>query len=326
MESTDDAYVQADTVSVVPKVAGYVTALHVSDNSHFRANELLVEIDPRDFEVAIKSAEANLLSAQAAKANVLEQLAEQADVVTATQATLDSDRAMLQFSQQQLDRYTDLANREAGTVQNQQQAVSDFGQKKATLAHDSAALAAAQAQIGVLKSQVQQADASIALQQAALAQAKLNLSYTKILAPADGSVANRTVQVGNFVQPGQTLFSAVPTEAYIIANFKETQLEYMRVGQRVRVHIDAFSNKPIDGHIDSFQRGTGSNFALLPPENATGNFVKVVQRIPVKIVLDGPADALRSISPGMSVEPTVTIATPPAWLRPVLSLLGDPAE
>jgi len=326
MESTDDAYVQADTVSVVPKVAGYVTALHVSDNSHFRANELLVEIDPRDFEVAIKSAEANLLSAQAAKANVLEQLAEQADVVTATQATLDSDRAMLQFSQQQLDRYTDLANREAGTVQNQQQAVSDFGQKKATLAHDSAALAAAQAQIGVLKSQVQQADASIALQEAALAQAKLNLSYTKILAPADGSVANRTVQVGNFVQPGQTLFSAVPTEAYIIANFKETQLEYMRVGQRVRVHIDAFSNKPIDGHIDSFQRGTGSNFALLPPENATGNFVKVVQRIPVKIVLDGPADALRSISPGMSVEPTVTIATPPAWLRPVLSLLGDPAE
>jgi membrane fusion protein, multidrug efflux system len=321
-ESTDDAYVQADTVSVVPKVAGYVTSLHVSDNSSFSANELLVEIDPRDFEVAVKSAEANLLSAQAAKANVLQQLAQQSHVVEAAQATIDSDRAMLQFSRQQLDRYTDLATRGAGTEQRQQEAVSDIGQKNATLEHDIAALAAAQAQIGVLKSQAQQADASIALQEAALAQAKLNLSYTKIRAPADGSVANKTVQVGNFVQPGQTLFAAVPTESYIIANFKETQLENMRAGQRVSVHIDAFPNRAIDGHIDSFQRGTGSNFALLPPENATGNFIKVVQRIPVKIVLDGPADALRLISPGMSVEPTVTIATPPVWLRPFLALLG----
>jgi membrane fusion protein, multidrug efflux system len=326
IESTDDAYIQADTVSVVPKVAGYVTALHVSDNSHFKENELLVEIDPRDFEVAVKSAEANLLSVQAAKANVLQQLAQQAHIVAAAQATIDSDHAMLQFSQQQFDRYTDLANRGAGTVQNQQQAVSDFGQKKATLEHDAATLAAAQAQIGVLKSQVQQADASIALQEAALAQAKLNLSYTKIQAPTDGSVANKTVQVGNFVQPGQTLFAAVPTEAYVIANFKETQLEHMRVGQRVRIHIDAFPTEHIDGHIDSFQRGTGSNFALLPPENATGNFVKVVQRIPVKIVLDGPADALHSISPGMSVEPTVTISTPPSWLRPAISILGGSAE
>jgi len=323
---TDDAYVQADTVSVVPKVAGYVTALHVSDNSHFAANELLVEIDPRDFEVAVKSAEANLLSAQAAKANVLQQLAQQAHIVEAAQATVDSDHATLQFSQQQLDRYTDLATRGAGTEQRQQEAVSDIGQKKAILEHDIAAFAAAQAQIGVLKSQVQQADASIALQEAALAQAKLNLSYTKIHAPADGSVANKTVQVGNFVQPGQTLFAAVPAEAYIIANFKETQLEHMRVGQPVRIHVDAFPNKRVVGHIDSFQRGTGSNFALLPPENATGNFIKVVQRIPVKIVLDGPADALHSISPGMSVEPAVTIAPPPFWLRPVLSLLGYSTE
>jgi membrane fusion protein, multidrug efflux system len=323
METTDDAYVEADTVSVVPKVAGYVTALHVSDNSHFRANDLLVEIDPRDFEVAVKSAEANLLSAQAAKANVEQQLAQQAHVIAAAQATVDSDNALLQFSKQQLDRYTDLANRGAGSVQNAQQAVSDFGQKKATLEHDAAALAAARVQADVLKTQVRQADATIALQDAALAQAKLNLSYTKIYATVDGTVANRTVQVGNFVQPGQTLFAAVPSDAYIIANFKETQLEHMRIGQHVRVHVDAFPSKPLDGHIDSFQRGTGSNFALLPPENATGNFVKVVQRIPVKIDLDGPAEALRLISPGMSIEPTVTIATPPFWLRPVLSLLGD---
>jgi membrane fusion protein, multidrug efflux system len=323
---TDDAYVQADTVSVVPKVAGYVTSLHVTDNSRFKANDLLVEIDPRDFEVAVKIAEANLQSAQAAKANVLEQSAEQNHVTTAAEATIASDRAALQFSQQQFDRYNDLAQRGAGTEQRKQEAVSDVAQRQATLDHDLAALAAAQAQIRVLQSQGKQADATISLQQAQLDQAKLNLSYTKIYATVDGSVANKTVQVGNFVQPGQTLFAAVPTEAYIVANFKETQLERMRVGQRVRVRIDAFPNQPLDGHIDSFQRGTGSNFALLPAENATGNFVKVVQRIPVKIVLDGAADARLAISPGMSVEPTVTINAPPRWLRPLLDLAGDPAE
>ena len=204
--------------------------------------------------------------------------------------------------------------------------MSDIGQRKANLQHDLAGLAAAQAQVGVLQSQAQQADGVIAGAQAAVAQARLNLSYTKIYAIADGSVANRTVQAGNYVQPGQTLFSAVPTEAYIIANFEETQLENMRVGQPVRVRVDAFPSQRLDGHIDSFQRGTGSNFALLPPENATGNFVKVVQRVPVKIIIDGPADAPRSISPGMSVEPTVTIAPQPSWLGPFLSLIGEARE
>jgi membrane fusion protein, multidrug efflux system len=137
----------------------------------------------------------------------------------------------------------------------------------------------------------------------------------------DGSVANRTVQAGNYVQPGQTLFSAIPTEAYTIANFEETKLENMRLGQPVRVRVDAFPNQRLDGHIDSFQRGTGSNFALLPAENATGNFVKVVQRVPVKIILDDPTGTLHSISPGMSVEPTVTIAPPPSWREPFLSLI-----
>jgi membrane fusion protein, multidrug efflux system len=324
-ETTDDAYVQADTVQVVPKVAGYVTALHVDDNSHFKAGDLLVEIDPRDFQVSVKSAEANLLSAETGKANILLQLAQQDHIVSAAQATLDSDRPRAEFAKQQLDRYTDLANRGAGTVQNQEQAVSEFGQRKAIVDHDVASLAAAQTQIDVLKSQVRQAEASIAFQEAALSQAQLNLSYTKIYANTDGTVANRTVQVGNFVQPGQTLFAAVPNKTYVIANFKETQLERMKVGQHVRIHLDAFPSQRLDGRIDSFQRGTGSNFALLPPENATGNFVKVVQRIPVKIVLDGPADALRLVSPGMSVEPSVNVATPPAWLKAFLAFVDDPS-
>jgi membrane fusion protein (multidrug efflux system) len=318
VEETDDAYVQADTVAVMPKVGGYVTALHVTDNSRFTANQLLVEIDPRDFQVAVHSAEANLQSARAQKANVLEQLAEQTHLIAAAQATVESDRAILQFAQQEFGRYGTLANSGAGTEERLQQAVSDIGQHKATLDHDLAALAAAQAQVGVLQSQAVQADAAIEREEAALAQAQLNLSYTKISAVADGSVANRTVQVGNFVQPGQTLFSAVPNDTYIIANFKETQLAHMRVGQSVSVRVDALSGEELHGHIDSFQRGTGSSFALLPPENATGNFVKVVQRVPVKIVLDGPAGALRMISPGMSLEATVTLTPPPGWLAPFL--------
>jgi membrane fusion protein (multidrug efflux system) len=318
VEETDDAYVQADTVAVMPKVAGYVVALHVTDNSRLKANQLLVEIDPRDFQVAVNSAEADLQSAQAAKANVLEQLTEQTHLIAAAQATVDSDRAILQFAQQELGRYGSLAKAGASTEERLQQAVSDIGRNKASLDHDLAALAAAKAQVGVLQSQSEQAEAAIQREQAALAQARLNLSYTKISAVADGSVANRTVQVGDFVQPGQTLFSAVPNATYIIANFKETQLAHMRVGQPVSIRVDAFSGEHLHGHIDSFQRGTGSNFALLPPENATGNFVKVVQRVPVKIVLDGPAEALRMISPGMSVEPTVTLTPPPGWLAPFL--------
>jgi membrane fusion protein (multidrug efflux system) len=315
---TDDAYVQADTVAVMPKVAGYVTALHVTDNSRFAAHQLLVEIDPRDFQVTVDSAAANLRSAQAAKANVREQLAEQTHLIAGAQATVESDLAILQFAQQQLARYGTLAKSGAGTEEQLQQAASDIGRDKATLDHDLAALAAVQAQVGVLRSQVGQADAAIQREEAALAQAQLNLSYTKIGAVAAGTVANRTVQVGDFVQPGQTLFSAVPNEAYIIANFKETQLAHMRIGQSVSVRVDALSGAALHGRVDSFQRGTGSSFALLPPENATGNFVKVVQRIPVKIVLDGPKEALRMIAPGMSVEATVTLTAPPFWLAPFL--------
>jgi membrane fusion protein, multidrug efflux system len=307
IQGTDDAYVQADTVPIVPKVTGYVTALHVTDNSRFRSGELLVEIDPRDFEVAVASAEAGLQTARATRADVEQQLKEQHEIIASAQATLDSDHATLQFANQQLTRYGKLAGDGAATVQNWQQAQSDLGVRKAALQHDLAALAAAKTRVGVLQTQGQEAEGSIAREEAALAQARLNLSYTKIYATADGSVANRIAQVGTFVQPGQVLFSAVPNATYVIANFKETQLARMQVGQRVAVRVDALGGGRIEGHIDSFQRGTGANFALLPPENATGNFVKVVQRIPVKIVLDGPGEFLGKIAPGMSVEAHVRI-------------------
>jgi membrane fusion protein, multidrug efflux system len=320
---TDDAYVQADTVTIVPKIGAYVIALHVGDNTRFAAGQLLVELDPRDFQVAVESAEADLHSAEAAKANVESQLGEQDHVIAAAQAMIESDRATLEFAEQQLARYGQLAREGSGSAERAQQAQSDAGQRRAALQHDLAALDAAKAHLTVLQSQLRQAEAAISRQQAGVAQARLNLSYTSIYATVAGRVANRTVQVGNFVQPGQTLFSAVPEEIYVIANFKETQLTQMQAGQPALVRVDAFPDLRLRGHVDSFQRGTGSNFALLPPENATGNFVKVVQRVPVKIILDDSPDMLQSLSPGMSLETTVTVRSPPVWLVPLLSL-ADP--
>jgi len=315
---TDDAAIQADTVSVVPKVAAYVTALHVSDNTAFLAGDLLVELDPRDFQVAVDSAAADLQSAVAAQVNAEAQLKEQTEIIAAAEATVQGDRAAVTFAEQQLARYGKLAHDGYGSVQNAQQAQSTIGVQQGALQRDIASLAAARAQVDVLQSQLGQAKANVAHAEAVLAQAKLNLSYTRIYAQSAGTVANRSVQVGNFVQPGQTLFSAVPNEIYVIANFKETQLTHMKVGQPVTIRVDAFPTLRLHGHIDSFQRGTGSNFALLPPENATGNFVKIVQRVPVKILLDDAGQDRRLLAPGMSVETTVTVHAPPRWLAPFL--------
>jgi membrane fusion protein, multidrug efflux system len=312
---TDDAAIQADTVSVVPKVAAYVSALHVTDNSSFSAGQLLVELDPRDFEAAVNIVAANLQSAQTAESVDEAKLAEQDRVNSSAEANLEGDRGTLAFAKQQLDRYSQLAKEDTGTIERAQQAQSDFAERHAVLERDTATLAAARAQSEVLRSQVEQAKANVAHAQAAVNQANLNLSYTKIYASTAGTVARRTVQVGDFVQPGQTLFYAVPDQIYVIANFKETQLTRMQTGQAVVINVDASPNHELRGHIDSFQRGTGSNFALLPPENATGNFVKIIQRVPVKILIDDFHNVpLSRLGPGMSIETTVVIRPPPRWL------------
>jgi len=302
---TDDATIEADTVTITPKVAAYVSALHVTDNSAFTAGQLLVELDPRDFLTARDSAQANLESTIAQQQAAAAQLAAQAQIVAAGAAKLTGDRANLTYAQQEWARFGALATNGAGTREDFQKATAAFGAQQAGLQADQATLAAAQAQFGVLRAQNAEAMASMAAASAALAQAKLNVSYTQITAPVTGTVANRTVQVGDYVQPGQALFSAVPNKVYVIANFKETQLSGMRVGQRVSVRVDALAGLMLAGHVDSFQRGTGAYFALLPPENATGNFVKIIQRVPVKIMLDGNVPA--GLAPGMSVEVFVAI-------------------
>jgi membrane fusion protein (multidrug efflux system) len=307
--STDDAYVEADTVTVVPKVPAYVTALHVSDNTPFSKGELLVELDPRDYLVAVNNTAADLASAKAFKLNLAAQIDEQKHQVAAAQAALDGDQATLTFANQQLIRYTTLSQSGSDTKERLQLANSDVGQRRAAVTRDTAALAAAKAHVTVLESQVTQADASIAAKQAMLDQACLNLSYTRIYATMSGTVANRSVQVGNYVQPGQALFSAVPDDVFVIANIKETRLGDIHPGENVVIHVDALPGREFHGHVDSIQRGTGSNFALLPPENATGNFVKVVQRIPVKILLNATPEELRELSPGMSVIAKVSIST-----------------
>ncbi len=312
--STDDAYVNAHVVSVVPKVAAYVSRLHVNDNSKVARDALLLELDPRDFEVAVDIAKADVKSAEANAANLEAQLKEQKAIISESEAPISGDQATLDYAQQQLDRYKSLATSGSGTVERLQQAEADVGQRRATLLRDQAALEAARAHSSVLDTQLLQARATTERQQAALAQARLNLSYTTIRASDAGSVANKTVEVGNYVQPGQVLFSVVPDDLYITANFKETQLTDVRPGQRVAVRLDAFPGLRLKGRVDSIQRGTGSQFALLPPENATGNFVKVVQRVPVKITFDDPGEALHWIAPGMSVEARIYTAEPPAWL------------
>jgi membrane fusion protein, multidrug efflux system len=310
---TDDAYVEADTVTVVPKVPAYVTGLYVSDNTAFSKGQLLVELDPRDYQVAVNNAIADLASAKAFKLNLIAQIEEQEHQVVAAQAALDGDRATFAFANQQLARYAALSQSGADTKERLQLATSDLGQRRAAVEHDTASLAATKAHITVLQSQVAQADASIAAKQAVLDQARLNLSYTHIYATMDGTVANRSVQLGNYVQPGQSLFSAVPREVFVVANIKETQLGRIRPGDDAVIRVDALPGLVFHGHVDSVQRGTGSNFALLPPENATGNFVKVVQRVPVKILLE-PSRDVSALSPGMSVIAKVVVRKPPFGL------------
>jgi membrane fusion protein, multidrug efflux system len=312
--STDDAYVNAHVVSIVPKVAAYVSKLNVNDNSKVARDELMIQLDPRDFQVAVDIANADLKSAQASAANIEAQIREQQSIVAESKSAVDGDQALLDFALQQLDRYKSLASTGSGTVERLQQVEADVGQRRAAVQHDQAAHDAARAHQAVLETQELQAKATLERQQAALAQAQLNLSYTKISAAEAGSVANKTVEEGNYVQPGQVLLSIVPDTLYITANFKETQLTDVRPGQRATIRVDAFPGLRLEGRVDSLQRGTGSQFALLPPENATGNFVKVVQRVPVKITFNDPGEAVHWISPGMSVEARIYTADPPAWL------------
>jgi membrane fusion protein, multidrug efflux system len=305
-ESTDDAFIDGYVPLISPRVAGPVTKLLVTDNQEVSTGDALVEIDPRDYQASLSQAQADLAAAQSQLGSAQAQVEVSESKVTQAQASVTSAEAQNQRANADLKRYESVESR-AVSKSDFDQAQAEARSAVADLDSAHSQVKAAQAGVDLSQAAVEAANAAIQQAQAKLDQAQLNLSYTKIVAPFDGHITARTVQLGNYVSPGQALFALVPKQIWVTANFKETQLTYMRPGESVEVHIDAYPKQDFKAKIDSLQAGTGARFSLLPPENAVGNYVKVVQRIPVKIVFDEDLPTNLDISPGMSVEPKVRV-------------------
>ncbi len=304
--STDDAYISAYSSLTAAKVGGYVTEVAVNDNQPVTKGQLLVRIDPRDYQNALDTAQAGLTSAEADMANDEAMLSLQASKIAAAQAAVQGDAAKLAFAEQNQRRYATLSAKGASPVQTTDQANTDLQTARAALAADQASLQAAQRQVDVLKAQLAAARANAAQAQAQLAQAQLNLAYTAIRAPFDGVVGNKTVAVGDYLQPGTQIMAVVPlSQVFVLANYKETQITHIRPGQSVKISVDGFPGLKVRGHVDSIYPASGQEFALLPPDNATGNFTKIVQRVPVKILIDLTPEETGKLRPGMSVEPEI---------------------
>ncbi|MBR0966608.1 HlyD family secretion protein [Bradyrhizobium diazoefficiens] len=301
-ESTDDAFIAARSFSVASKVGGYVTDIPVTDNQHVDAGDVLAKIDERDYRIAIEQAAAQVAVSKANITNVEAQIVSQQEQIKQAQAQFEQAQAQLQFSQEEFKRAEELVEKGAGTVQRQQQTRSDLQAQQANNERARTAVTAAQVGIKTLQAQLEGARAQLDKSQSQLDQANLNLQYTDVVAAQSGRVAKLSGAKGTLVTAGQSLMMFVPDEVWVVANYKETQLNDMRPGQPVDIRIDAYPGRKLTGHVDSVQRGSGTAFSLLPAENATGNYVKVVQRVPVKIVVDSwPADL--PVGPGMSVVP-----------------------
>jgi membrane fusion protein (multidrug efflux system) len=305
LESTDNAYVQADSTIIAPRVSGYLSQVLVRDNERVEAGRVLARIDDRDFRTALDQARADVEAAEAAIRNLDAEIVLQQSNVAQQNATIAEAEASLAFAQQDQARYRDLMRTGYGTVQRAQQTDAAMRERTAQLQRSRAGAVAAQQRISVLGTQRGVAEAQRDRSRALARQAELNLSYTVVSAPVTGTVGARTLRVGQYVQAGTQLMAIVPVHAvYVVANFKETQLTNMRDGQPVSIEVDAFPGVVLTGHVDSLSPASGLQFALLPPDNATGNFTKIVQRIPVRIVIDDArlGGLLRA---GMSVEATV---------------------
>jgi membrane fusion protein (multidrug efflux system) len=308
-QSTDDAYVVADFTAVAPKVSGIISAVHVEDNQAVKAGDLLATIDDRDFQAALASAKADLAAAQAEVDNFDAEIARQPALVAQAQAGVRSDQAAIAFARANAARYRNLSEGGAGTLQEQQQATSQFDQAQAAMQRDQAVLLAAQQQMGVLQAGRGKAVGALGRAQAAVQQASLNLSYTRIRAPIDGTIGQRSARNGAFVNAGSTMMAVVPlSQAYIVANYQENQLARMQRRQPVTITVDSFPGVTLKGKVDSVAPATEVSFSPIAPDNATGNFTKVVQRVPVKIVLDRGQSKVALLRVGMSVVPTVDIA------------------
>jgi len=305
LESTDDAYVKADSTIISPKVSGYIAEVRVSDNEPVKAGQLLARIDDRDFKTALNQAKADVAASEAAVRNLDAQIKMQEPLIQQQAADVDAADANLKFAREERARYDELMKSGSGTVQRAQQTDAALRAQSAQLQQGKAGLVAANTKIEVLATERAKAVAQLDHARAVEQQATLNLSYTQIAAPVEGTVGARSLRVGQYVQAGTQLMAVVPLDAvYVVANFKETQLTNVRNGQPVEIWIDSFHGTKLKGHVDSLSPASGLEFALLPPDNATGNFTKIVQRVPVKIVLDDYA-LTGLLRPGMSAEPAV---------------------
>jgi membrane fusion protein, multidrug efflux system len=303
--STDDAYVKADSTTIAPKVPGYLSDVLVQDNQPVKAGQVLARIDDRDLRTAFDQARADVAATEATVRNLDARISLQAAEIAQAQAALDATKAKLGFAEADAARYRALVTTGAGTLQRTQETGAARDQAAAQLRHDQAAVLASQRQVPVLETLRDQAAAQVEHARAVARQAGLNLSYATIIAPIDGTVGARSLRVGQYVVPGTQLMAVVPLNAaYVVANFKETQLAHVRTGQAVSITVDGVSGLALKGHVDSLSPASGQEFALLPPDNATGNFTKIVQRIPVRILIDDPraAGLLRA---GMSAEPSI---------------------
>jgi membrane fusion protein (multidrug efflux system) len=307
-EDTDDAFIDTHIVQLAPQIAGRVARVLVNDNQQVRRGQLLVEIDPSDETTRLNQTLAQKVQAET-------QFAQAQAQIHVSEATYDQAEANARGADAQavnaardLARYRALKASTPLAVAQQQLDSATAAARNTAAARDAARQQsqAARAQIAAAKAALEGAEASINSLNAQLAQAKLNLGYTRLAAPLDGHVAQRSVAIGNYVQAGEQLMAIVPLKLWVTANFKETQLDRMRPGEAVDISVDACPSASVRGHVDSIQRGAGQAFGLLPPENATGNYVKVVQRVPVKILIDRvPRDC--PLGPGMSVEPSVKV-------------------
>ena len=305
LETTDDAYVKADSTIIAPKVSGYIAEVLVADNEPVKAGQVLARIDDRDFKTALNQAKADVAASEAAVKNLDAQIGLQEPLIQQQAAEVDATEATLKFAQQERARYDDLMKSGAGTIQRAQQTDAALRSQTAQLQQGKAGLLAANKKVEVIATQRAQAVAQLDRARAVEQQAALNLSYTQITAPVNGTVGARTLRVGQYVQAGTQLMAVVPLDqVYVVANYKETQLTHVRDGQPVELRVDSFRSTKLKGHVDSVSPASGLEFALLPPDNATGNFTKIVQRVPVKIVLDD--QSLNGLlRPGMSAVPTV---------------------
>jgi membrane fusion protein (multidrug efflux system) len=305
-QSTDDAFIASRQFAIAPKVAGYITAVPVTDDQHVAPGDVIARIDDRDYQAALAQADGQVDAAEAGIANIDAQLKVQQAQIAANQAGVNQVEANLVFARQQAERAQALLDKGAGSLQTAQQNESQLRAQEASLNTARATLNVGQRQVEALKAQRATALATLAQAKAQREQAALNLANTVIRAAQPGRVVKLSGAVGEFVQAGTSIAMFVPDETWVVANFKESQLDAMRPGEASTLSIDAYPERTLHGHVASIQPGSGTAFSLLPTENATGNYVKVVQRVPVKIIIDDlPHDV--TLGPGMSVVPTVRV-------------------